>query len=85
MDIHKVITYPMMGEKATLLRDQNKLTFIVDNHASKKDIKNAIETLYNVKTTRITTINTVEGLKKAHITLDKAYNAEEIASQFGVI
>ncbi|MDD5111904.1 MAG: 50S ribosomal protein L23 [Candidatus Altiarchaeota archaeon] len=85
MDIHKVITYPLMGEKATLLRDGNKLTFIVDKNATKKDIKNAIETLYNVKTTRITTINTVEGLKKAHIKLDKAYNAEEIASQFGVL
>jgi large subunit ribosomal protein L23 len=85
MDLHQVILYPLMGEKATFLRVENKLTFIVDRKATKKEIKEAIEKIYNVKTTRITTMMTSEGLKKAHITLDKSYNAEEIASQFGVI
>jgi len=85
MDTHKVVTYPLMGEKATFLRDQNKLTFIVDKKATKKDIKEAIEVIYNVKTTKITTMITTEGLKKAHVTLDPKYSAEEIASQFGVL
>jgi len=74
-----------MGEKATFLREGNKLTFIVDREASKKDIKEALEKIYSIKITKVTTMMTTEGLKKAHITLDKAHSAEEIASQFGVI
>lgn len=85
MEASKVILYPLVGEKATLLRERNKLTFIVDKKASKKDIKEAIEKMYNVKVVRVTTMITTEGLKKAHVTLDKKYNAEEIASQFGVL
>jgi large subunit ribosomal protein L23 len=74
-----------MGEKATFLRTANKLTFIVDRKATKKDIKDAVEGQFKVKVIKVTTINTVEGLKKAHVTLDKSHNVEEIASQFGVI
>ena len=85
MELAKVLKYPLMGEKATFLRAQNKLTFIVDKNASKKEIKEAIETIYNVKPVKITTMITVEGLKKTHITLDASYSAEEIASHFGVL
>lgn len=85
MELHKVILYPLMGEKATFLREKNKLTFIVDKKATKKEIKDAIEKIYNIKTIKVTTMITTEGLKKAHITLDPAHSAEEIASQFGVL
>ncbi|MFH1125724.1 MAG: 50S ribosomal protein L23 [Candidatus Altiarchaeota archaeon] len=85
MELDKVILYPLMGEKATFLREKNKLTFVVDKKATKRDIKEAIEKLYNVKAVKVTTMITVEGFKKAHVTLDKSQSAEEIASQFGVI
>ncbi|MBM3309469.1 MAG: 50S ribosomal protein L23 [Candidatus Altiarchaeales archaeon] len=85
MELQEVLRYPLMGEKATFLREGNKLTFIVDKKASKSDIKEAIEKLYNVKVSKVKTMSTMEGLKKAYVTLDKAYSAEEIASQFGVI
>lgn len=85
MEASKVILYPLVGEKATLLREKNKLTFIVDKKATKKDIKGAIEKTYNVKVVRVTTMITTEGLKKAHVTLDKTHSAEEITSQFGVL
>jgi len=81
-----VILYPLMGEKATILREkENKLTFVVNSNATKKDIKNAVEELYNVKVLKINIMWTTEGKKKAHVKLSSDYNAEEIASHFGVL
>jgi ribosomal protein L23 len=74
-----------MGEKATLMREKNVLTFIVNKNARKKDIKTAVEETYKVKVTSINVMNTTEGQKKAHIKLDAKYSAEEIATQLGVI
>ena len=85
MNSNEIILYPLMGEKATLMRDKNILTFIVNKEARKKEIKNAIEELYKVKVLSVNTINTTEGQKKAHIKLDPKHSAEEIATQLGVI
>jgi len=75
----------MMGEKATLLRDKNILTFIVRKDARKKDVKNAMEELYKVKVVSVNMMNTTEGKKKAHIKLDPKNSAEELVTQLGVI
>ena len=86
MDPHKVILYPLMGEKATLLREkENKLSFIVGRKSSKADVKAAVESLYNVKVTKVSSMVTTDGQKKVHIRLDPKFSAEEIASQFGVV
>ena len=86
MDPHKILLYPLMGEKATLLREkENKLSFIVSRESTKADVKAAVEALYNVKVTKITSMNTTDGQKKAHVRLDAKFSAEEIASQFGVV
>ena len=85
MNSNEVIMYPLMGEKATMMRDKNILTFAVNKNAGKKDVKNAVEELYKVKVTSVNIINTTEGGKKAHVKLDSKYSAEEIATQLGVI
>ena len=86
MDPQTVILYPLMGEKATGMREkENKLTFIVDKKATKKDVKEAIESLYKVKVIKVDAINTLDGRKKVHARLDAKYSAEEIASHFGVL
>ncbi|MBN2014568.1 MAG: 50S ribosomal protein L23 [Candidatus Altiarchaeota archaeon] len=86
MDQYKVLLYPLMGEKATLLREkENKLTFIVSRDATIKDVKEAVEALYKVKVVGVNTMVTSKGLKKAHIRLDPKHSAEEIASHFGVL
>lgn len=86
MDPHKVILYPLMGEKATMMREKgNKLTFIVDKNSTRRDVKEAIESLYDVKVIKVDTMVTPQGRKKAHIRLDPKYSAEEIASHFGVL
>ncbi len=86
MDPYEVILYPLMGEKATLMREkENVLTFIVAKKASKKDIQEAVEKLFNAKVVNVRVMHTTEGKKKAHIKLEAKYNAEEIASHMGVI
>lgn len=85
MDPQKILLYPLMGEKATSLREnENKLSFVVDKNSTKQDIKKAIESNYNVKVLDVNTVVS-QGKKKAHIKLDPKYSAEEIASRFGVL
>lgn len=75
-----------MGEKATMLREkENKLSFIVSKDSTKKDVKEAIESLYNVKVLNVNTMITIEGKKKAHVKLDPKNSAEDVASHFGVL
>jgi len=86
MEPHDVLLYPLMGEKATALREkENMLTFIVNPEAGKKDIREAAEKLLGVKVTAVNVMHTTEGKKKAHIKLDSKHNADEIASQMGVL
>ena len=75
-----------MGEKATMLREKaNTLTFITDKSATKKEIKEACEKLFQVTVEQVRIMHTTDGKKKAHIRLDKKHNADEIASHMGVL
>jgi len=86
MDSYNILSYPLMGEKATALREmENKLTFIVDSKATKKDIAEAIKSLYEVEVVSVNVMKTTEGKKKAYIKLSEKHSADEIASHFGVI
>jgi large subunit ribosomal protein L23 len=86
MDPYKILKYPLMGEKATIMREkENTLTFTVDKSASKKQIQQAVEEIFKVKIINIRVINAHDGIKKAHVRLDKKHSADEIASQMGVI
>lgn len=86
MEASQILLYPLMGEKATILRErENKLTFIVHQKATKKNIQRAVGELYNVKVLQVNTMLTPEGEKKAIIKLPEEVSAEEIASKFGVL
>ncbi len=86
MDPQETLLYPLMGEKATMMREkENVLTFIVSKKADKKAVKAAAEKLLNVKVIDVRVMHTTDGLKKAHVRLDKKHSADEIASQMGVL
>lgn len=86
MEPNEVLLYPLMGEKATMLREkENKLTFVIANRATRKDVQNAVEQLYQVKVLKVNIATTPEGKKKAHVKLAKEFSAEEVASKFGVL
>ena len=78
--------YPLMGEKATSLRERNNtLTFIVDPQSTKKQIRAAVEDMLNVKVKSVNVMSTQDNKKKAHIRLDDKSSADEVASQMGVL
>ena len=53
-----IIIAPVVTEKTMTLRNQNVYTFKVAKDASKDEIKNAVETAFNVKVASVNTLNT---------------------------
>ena len=63
IDLHDILIEPVLSEKATALREQNKYVFKVAPSATKLQIKDAVAKLFNVKVVNCTTIN-VRGKEK---------------------
>jgi large subunit ribosomal protein L23 len=53
---YDTIIAPVITEKATIQSEQNKVVFRVPLSATKKDIKEAVEKLFNVKVGAVNTI-----------------------------
>jgi len=51
----QIVKYPIITDKATRLLENNQYTFVVDRLANKISIKSSIESLFNVKVTKINT------------------------------
>jgi large subunit ribosomal protein L23 len=86
MEPNEVIFYPLMTESASLMVEKdNKLIFIVSLKAGKTDIKKAVETLYEVKVDKITTLITPQGEKKAFVKLTPEYKASDVAIKLGIL
>lgn len=85
MDSYSIIEKPHLTEKSMNAIDQNnELTFTVRRTASKAQIKNAFEELYEVKVERVNTQITSKGEKVAYIKLEAEHSAEDIAVKMGV-
>ena len=56
-DPRDVIIKPIVSEKSYSLIDQGKYTFEVDPRSNKTEIKQAIETIFNVKVASVNTLN----------------------------
>jgi len=81
-----IILYPLITEDAvSLIETENKLTFIVDIKANKKEIKKAIEELYNVKVDKVNTCITMDGRKKAYVKLKPEFKASDLAIKLGIL
>jgi len=86
MKPHEVILYPLMTEATSrLLEKENKLVFITNTKATKKDIKRAVEELYNVKVSKVNTVITSKGEKKAFVRLEPGYSATDVAIKLGIL
>ncbi|MEF8880946.1 MAG: 50S ribosomal protein L23 [Halapricum sp.] len=85
MSTHDVIKHPHVTEKAMDKMDfQNKLLFIVHVDATKAEIRDAIEAQFDVTVENVTSMVTMDGNKKAEVTLSEADDAQEVASRIGV-
>lgn len=86
MDPLKTILYPLITEDAVkLIEAENKLVFIVDINASKKDIANAVKELYEVEVEKVNTCITPEGRKKAYVKLAPEFKAADLAAKLGIL
>jgi large subunit ribosomal protein L23 len=85
-DPWKVLMYPQLAEKSmNMVEVENKLVFIVNPKAAKKDIKQAIEKNFEVRVLKISTMITTRGQKKAFIKLHPEDSAADIASRMGML
>ncbi len=64
-DLFRVIQAPVVSEKSTLLTDQqNKYVFKVKKTADKKNIKQAVELMFNVQVDSVHVLNVKGKTKK---------------------
>lgn len=85
---HDIIKYPLITESAFNKMDnmdENALVFIVDRRSTKHQIKQAFESLYNVKVVKVNTLITPQGKKKAFIKLSSDHSALDLATEVGII
>ncbi|MFH1589575.1 MAG: 50S ribosomal protein L23 [archaeon] len=81
-----IIKYPLSTEKSLrLLESENKLVFIVETRSNKKEIKEALEKLFNVKTKSIRTLITPGGKKKAYVKFSDETPAIDLATKLGLM
>ncbi|MFX1408714.1 MAG: 50S ribosomal protein L23 [Promethearchaeota archaeon] len=82
---YKIIKRPLITEKTfDLIEKENKLVFIVDRLSNKSQIKKAFEKIHNVKVTKVNTLITIQGEKKAFIKLHPDDSAQDIAIDLGI-
>jgi len=53
---HQIVRRPVVTEKGTALKEQNKYLFEVDRRATKVQIRQAVESLFHVKVAAIHTV-----------------------------
>ena len=80
-----VVQYPLVTEKAMNKMDfENKLEFVCDADATKADIRSDVEERFEVRVTKVNTQVTMNGNKKATVTLHEDDDAQDVASRIGV-
>ncbi|MDD9205564.1 50S ribosomal protein L23 [Georgenia sp. 10Sc9-8] len=53
----EVVFAPVVSEKSYSLIDEGKYTFLVDPRSNKTEIKNAVESIFDVKVASVNTVN----------------------------
>ena len=86
MDLHHIILYPLMTERSVnMIENENKLVFIVKREATKPEILHAVKELYGVEASKIRTLITRKGEKKAFIKLSEEHDASDLAIRLGIL
>jgi large subunit ribosomal protein L23 len=57
MDHRDVILRPVVSEKTMALLDTNAYTFVVHSEANKIEIRDAVESIFNVRVSKVNTLN----------------------------
>ena len=82
---YQVIHNVVISEKLfDMIENENKLAFIVERRANKREIKKAVELLYEVKVDRVNTLILCDGRKKAYVRLSDKDDASDLAAKLGM-
>ena len=80
------LKYPLATEKSVSVIDRNNvITYVVDYRATKTQISDEFEKLFNVKVAGVRTANMPTNYKKAFIKLAKGYKASDIAIKLKLV
>ena len=83
--LHRVVHNVVTSEKLfDMIESENKLAFIVDRRANKREIKKAVEVLYDIKVDRVNTLILPDGRKKAYVRLSDEEDAGDLAAKLGM-
>ena len=90
--MYDILLRPIITEKSTLVAEQGKIVFAVRTDATKTDVKNAVEKIYNVKVKSVNitlkpgktkrfkgVLGATSDVKKAYITLEEGHNIDIMA------
>ena len=69
-------------EESGYMENNNRIEFIVRREATKKEIREAVEQMFDVKVAKVNTRITITG-KHASVRLADGYDAEEAALKLG--
>lgn len=82
----KILIAPHLSEKSMgLVETENKLVFIVDEKANKKQIKWAVEEAFDTEVEKVNTLHDRKNRKKAFVKLPDKHNALDIATKLGML
>ncbi len=82
---NKIILKPHITEKTfAMVENENKICFIVKREASKPQIAEAVDTLYNQKAINVNTARTIYG-KKAFVQFETTAKARDLATKIGML
>ncbi|GBF98535.1 60S ribosomal protein L23A [Raphidocelis subcapitata] len=86
LDHHAVLKCPLTTESAMKkIEDNNTLVFLVDVRANKRQIRAAVQRMYDIQTKKINTLIRPDGQKKAYVRLTPDYDALDVANKIGII
>ena len=81
-----IIKHPISTEKTIkIIESENKLVFVVEPNATKSEIKEELEQVFQAKVTRINTLRTAGGEKRAIVRFDESTPAINIATKLGLM
>jgi len=84
-DAQKLILRPYVTERTfDQIARENKLCFMVDDKATKKQVAAAVEALYEVKVRDVNTMRSLGG-KKAFVRLTPEESATDLATKLGLV
>ena len=86
MNNNNIIKYPLATEKSIrLMESENKLIFVVERTAKKKEIKEAIENLFKCKVVKVNTMIVDASEKRAYVKFSAETPAMDIATNLGLM